>query len=241
MRIFIYTFISFLFLSSSSDAGTLSTGSFNQAADIFLKTHVKDGKVDYPNLKDNFVELEQLYKQLAEVDLSNAGKNEKMAFYINAYNVIVIHQIAKYYPLKSALDKNGFFDKVKHQVAGEELTLDQVEKGKVIIPYRDPRVHFAFSCAAIGCPELANFAFMPENLDRKLEERTKNAINNPDFILLNNSDNEVKLSMIFKWYDKDFKMKEQSILAYINKYRNEPIPDSYTISYYSYNWDLNIR
>ncbi|MEM6360586.1 MAG: DUF547 domain-containing protein, partial [Bacteroidota bacterium] len=48
----------------------------------------------------------------------------KNAFFVNAYNLIVIYQVAKFYPLKSPLDRSGFFDRVKHTVAGESITLN---------------------------------------------------------------------------------------------------------------------
>lgn len=214
---------------------------FNQEADVFLKKYVQDGKVDYKKLKDNFQEVDKLYKSLASINKKELTDNETKALYINAYNIIVIRQITEFYPLKSALDKNGFFDKVKHNVGGEMLTLDQIEKGKVIIPFRDPRVHFAFSCAAIGCPELANFAFTADKLDTQLDERTSNSINNPDFIKVKTNENLVELSMIFKWYEKDFKMKADDVISYINQYRENKIPASYDIDHYAYDWSLNIQ
>ncbi|ADR23566.1 hypothetical protein MATR_25800 [Marivirga tractuosa] len=214
---------------------------FNQEADIFLKKYVQDGKVDYKRLKDNFQEVDKLYQSLASVNIDELSDKEIKALYINAYNIIVIRQITEYYPLKSALDKNGFFDKVKHNVGGEMLTLDQIEKGKVIIPFRDPRVHFAFSCAAIGCPELADFAFTADKLDTQLDERTSNAINNPDFIKVKSAENLVELSMIFKWYEKDFKMKADDVMTYINQYRENKIPSGYNIDHYAYDWSLNIQ
>ncbi len=218
-----------------------SVSVFNQSADNFLKKHVTAGKIDYKNLKTNFNEINQLYQSLAKVKIGGLAKDEIQAFYINAYNIIVIRQITDYYPLKSALDKNGFFDKVKHNVGGEQLTLDQIEKGKVIIPFRDPRVHFAFSCAAIGCPELASFAYKGSKLDQQLETRTRNAINNPEFIMVNAAKREVRLSMIFKWYEKDFKMNAPSTIEYINKYRDNKIPNNYNVTFYDYDWSLNTK
>ena len=214
---------------------------FNQEVDIFLKKYVQDGKVDYKRLKDNFQEVDKLYQSLASVKIDELTDKEIKALYINAYNIIVIRQITEYYPLKSALDKNGFFDKVKHNVGGEKLTLDQIEKGKVIIPFRDPRVHFAFSCAAVGCPELADFAFTADKLDAQLDERTTNAINNPDFIRVKSGQNLVELSMIFKWYERDFKMKADDVMSYINEYRKSKIPSGYNIDHYEYDWSLNIQ
>ncbi len=218
-----------------------NTNDFNKETDVFLKKYVKNGKVDYQTLKSNFNDIDPLYNSLKTVDVKNLSENEVKAFYINAYNVIVIHQITKYFPLKSALDRNGFFDKVKHRVAGENLTLDQIEKGKVILKFKDPLVHFAFSCAAIGCPELANYAFMPSQIDEQLNARAKNSMNNPDFIKVDNSKKEVNVSMIFKWYEKDFLMNEKSVINYINQYRTKKIPADYQVNFYEYDWSLNIQ
>lgn len=241
MKNFILTIATIFLTSLSLMAYQQEITTLNKEADVFLKKYVLDGKVDYERLKNNFEEVDKLYKSLASVNISELTKNEIKALYINAYNIIVIRQITEYYPLKSALDKNGFFDKVKHNVGGEMLTLDQIEKGKVIIPFRDPRVHFAFSCAAIGCPELANFAFTADKLDAQLDERTSNSINNPDFIKVKSGENLVELSMIFKWYERDFKMKADDVMAYINLYRENKIPSNYNIDHYAYDWSLNIQ
>lgn len=214
---------------------------FNQQLDAFLKKYVQKGKVDYNRLKNNFEDVNSLYKSLENVNVSALSKNETKALYINAYNIIVIRQITEYFPLKSAIDKNGFFDKVKHNVGGEMLTLDQIEKGKVIIPFQDPRVHFAFSCAAASCPELANFAYTADKLDAQLDERTSNSINNPDFIKVNSNENLVQVSKIFKWYERDFKMKADDALSYINQYRKSKIPENYNVDFYEYDWSLNIQ
>jgi len=241
MKILKLTIIAILFSSLSLMAYKQEIKEFNEKAETFLKKYVQDGKVDYKRLKENFKEVDRLYKSLSTVNISSLSDQETKALYINAYNIIVIRQITEYFPLKSALDKNGFFDKVKHNVGGEMLTLDQIEKGKVIIPFRDPRVHFAFSCAAKGCPELGDFAYTAEKLDAQLDERTTTAINNPEFIRVKAGQNSVSLSMIFKWYERDFKMTADNVMAYINQYRKNKIPSNYSIDYYQYDWNLNIQ
>jgi hypothetical protein len=235
------TIIAIILSSLSLMAFRQETKDFNQNLDSFLKKYVQDGKVDYKRLKNNFEDVDKLYQSLATVNINELSKNETKALYINAYNVIVIRQITEYFPLKSAIDKNGFFDKVKHNVGGEMLTLDQIEKGKVIIPFQDPRVHFAFSCAAASCPELADFAYTADKLEAQLNERTSKSINNPDFIKVSANKNLVEVSKIFKWYERDFKLKADDALSYINQYRKNKIPESYTVDFYEYDWSLNIQ
>ena len=179
-----------------------------------------------------------LYQIIGATSLEGKSDNEKIAFHINAYNLIVIHQVAKYYPLKSVLNRSGFFNAEKHLVAGEKLTLDEIEKVKTIGVYKDPRVHFAFSCAATGCPQLASFGFEPSTLNTTLDSRTKRAVNNSDFTKVDDQKKRVYLSKIFEWYAKDF-TTNGDVITYLNKYRAKKIPSDYKVSYYEYDWNLN--
>ncbi len=212
---------------------------FFSESDTFLKTWVKDGRVDYAGVKKNFQQIESLYAQINHMDLTKASAAEKKAFYLNAYNLAVVYQVSKYYPLKSPMDQSGFFDKVKHQVAGEALTLNALEINKIIRTYGDARIHFALACAAKSCPLLASFAYRPETLDQQLDERTRKSLNNADFIRLDTRRKTVAVSKIFDWYEKDFTKNGQTVLQFINQYRNSKIADDFTIEYDEYDWQLN--
>ncbi|MEQ8924241.1 MAG: DUF547 domain-containing protein [Fulvivirga sp.] len=213
---------------------------FYAESNTFFNKYVHNGLVAYKSVKANFSEIQSLYDEIGAMNLAKASDKEKQAFYINAYNLVVIYQVAKYYPLKSPLDQSGFFDKVKHQVAGESITLNFLEIKKLLLTYKDPRFHFVLACAAKSCPPLASFAFTPDNLDSKLTERTKKAINDKEWLKVDASNKNVALSKIFEWYQKDFTMNgANSVVDFINKYRTTPIPSSYAVSHYEYNWSLN--
>lgn len=224
--------------------GNLAAGanlpSFFTQADAFFKKYVENGMVHYKEINANFSEAESLYKDIESMNLSSADDRAKKAFYINAYNLIVIYQVSKYYPLKSPLDRSGFFDKVKHNVGGVSMTLNALEIKKLVLTYKDPRIHFVLACAAKSCPPLASFAYEPGQLDQQLDTRTKLSLNNKDWLRLNAGNKTVSISKIFDWYKKDFTMNgENTVLEFINKYRSTPIPASYRVSYYEYNWGLN--
>lgn len=229
-----------MFLVIAEKANSTDLSSFYERSDAFFKKYVHNGLVTYKLIKSNFSDIQSLYASVETMNLASASDKEKQAFYINAYNLIVIYQVTKYYPLKSPLDQSGFFDKVKHTVAGEPITLNYLEIRKLLLTHKDARFHFALACAAQSCPPLASFAYTPDNLDSKLTERTKKALNNKDWLKVDTSNKKVGLSKIFDWYKDDFTMKgETSVIEFINKYRSEPIPTSYGISYYEYNWNLN--
>jgi hypothetical protein len=212
---------------------------FMSNADAFLKRYVVNGLVNYKAVTKDFTSVEHLYKEIGNTRLDAADDATKKTFYINAYNLIVIYSIGKHFPVKSPMDISGFFDKTTHLVAGEQLSLNQLEKEKLLQPYKDERVHFALACAAISCPPLASFAFNSESVDQQLSQRTTLALNDPGWLKVNHKKKQVELSKIFEWYKSDFTNGSQSVVAWINQYRTEKIPSSYSITFYEYDWALN--
>jgi hypothetical protein len=212
---------------------------FIDQTDNFLKKYVSNGSVNYKQIKQNGIEIENLYKEVGNMNLEAMDETNKKAFYINAYNIVVIYWVAKHYPLKSPLDDSGFFDQVKHKVAGEQMTLNSLEIKKILSMYKDPRIHFALACAAKSCPPLANFAFLPALLDKQLDERTAASLNNPNWLKVNNAQKKVELSKLFEWYKKDFLSTGKTEIEWINQFRKEKIPTTYVVGFYEYNWALN--
>lgn len=212
---------------------------FTQSADRFFRQYVHKGLVDYQSVRQNMQEAEALYQQIGEMSVQAMSPIEKKAFYINAYNLIVIRQVAKNYPVSSPMDISGFFDSQKHQVGGEMLTLNELEKQKLLQTYQDARIHFVLVCAAKSCPPLASFAFQAAQVEEQITQRTLIALNEGNFIRLKPEQKAVEISQIFEWYNNDFMREASSVLAFINQYRKKKIPSSYTVNYYKYDWALN--
>lgn len=213
---------------------------FFDKADQFLKTCVRDGRVDYEALKKNPAELNDFVQTIATFDSTALAKgNPRKAFWINTYNILVIDGIVANYPTDSPMDIEGFFDTVIRTTAGKELTLNDIENKYVREVYHDARIHFVLVCAAKGCPPIIAEAYRPETLDAQLNRRTKAVLNDPDFIRVNDEEKEVLVSEIFNWYKTDFEMGGKTILEYINQFRETPIPTNFAIGYYDYDWELN--
>ncbi len=209
---------------------------FFKNTDAFLKTHVGNNGVNYTAVK-NDASLDALITTIAEVNLTNVDAINKEAFYINAYNLLVINAAAKAYPLASVQDISGFFDSKKHTVSGEQTTLNDLEKDKLLKVYKDPRFHFVLVCGALGCPPITDFAYVPKKLDTQLETQARKALNDDTFIQANGD--EVKLSQIFEWYPNDFGGNKKTAIEYINGYRENKIPAKAKVGFYPYDWTLN--
>ncbi|MEO0733913.1 MAG: DUF547 domain-containing protein, partial [Bacteroidota bacterium] len=227
---FIITLLTFSTLLAATPAA------FFNDTDALLSRYVKNGRVDYAGLKASN-DLAPLIKEIASADLSALRGNERKAYLINAYNLLVVNQALAHYPLKSVLDVNGFFDGKKQTVGGRKLTLNQLEKDLLLKEFKDARLHFVLVCGALGCPPITNFAYQPDQLEAQLNRQTRLALNDNDFVRVDG--NNVGLSQIFEWYASDFGGSKAKVVDFINGFRKTALPADGKVSYYNYDWSLN--
>ena len=205
--------------------------------DNLLRKHVLDnGKVDYIGFKKNRIDLYNYFKVL-NVSLPNKPHTRayKLAYWINAYNAMTIDLILRHYPIKSIKDIEEPW-KQRHWKLGEKwYNLNDIEH-EILRKMNEPRIHFAIVCASISCPKLQNQAYNASTLEEQLTNDTKAFLN--DTTKNNLSQNNLKLSKIFKWFAKDFK-QDGSIVEFLNTYSEIVISDKAKKSFIDYNWDLN--
>ena len=80
-----------------------------------LQEHVIDGGVDYQSLSAQRAELEQYVATLAktgprttpELFPSGAGTDAQLAYYLNAYNALVLYAVVTHWPIRSVNDVRG--------------------------------------------------------------------------------------------------------------------------------------
>ena len=211
---------------------------FFPKADVFFDTYVKNGKVDYKSLKENSTSLNELVDLASKISVAKSDKAAYQAFWINAYNLAVIKGIVANYPIKSPLDKAGFFDKTKYSIGGKSITLNDIENKLLRGNFpKEARFHFVLVCAGLGCPPIIGNAYLPNTLEDQLQKQTELAVNNSNFIKVKGK--KVQLSQLFEWYKGDFTQNGKSEIDFINQYRIEKINASFKVSYYDYDWTLN--
>lgn len=228
-----FTFF-FAFLGFSAQSQTI----FDEI-NSFLIENVDAGKVEYKKLKKYPSNLNKIIQLIETTDLSNQSSDYKLAFYINAYNLIVIKQVLDNYPISSPMDVKGFFKEKKFTVAGEKMTLDQLEFEKLFGPYKDPRIHFALGCAALSCPFLYDNAYTPDHIQEQLKFRSQLIIDTSRYVKIDNKAKTVTLNKIFDWYKDQFTFSAGSLIKFINKYRYYKVAEDYKIVFEEYNWKLN--
>lgn len=203
----------------------------------FYNLYVHLGKVKYDQIQYNRDLIEILVERIGEQSLNGKSDAFKMAFYINAYNLLTIYQIVENYPsIQSVKDIPGFFKGRKFLVSGNYMTLDDLEFKGLFEIQKDPRFHFALVCGAQSCPLLYNQAFVPEQLEQQLDMRARVMLNIETYVDPRNG--ELRLFKVMEWYRSDF-TGAMPLIAWINNYRDAPLNEGAAIVYTEYDWGLN--
>ncbi len=216
--------------------------------DSLLKKYVSDeGYVNYKGFLKDSVQFNSYLDLLSRnhPNEKNWSKEERLAYWINAYNAFTIKLICNYYPVKSIKDIKSGIPFVSDtwtisfiKIEGKTYNLNDIEHGIIRPKFNDPRIHFAVNCASKGCPPLRNEAYMASKLNAQLDEQAKNFINAGNRNKIQSA-NKADLSKIFTWFSGDFKKAAPSVIAFINKYSNTKLSEKATLNYQDYDWNLN--
>lgn len=172
------------------------------------------------------------------------GRDETLAFWINTYNIFAVKLVCDHFPVASIKDAGSVFfpvwAKPAGKVGGKSYSLDDIEQ-KILRPLNEPAIHFAIVCASVSCPDLRAEAYTASALKEQLKSQTARFLENSGKGMRVDRENKtVYLSMLFDWYEKDFK-NTGGVIGFLNSGpgggRN--IPPDYAIQRLPYNWDLN--
>jgi hypothetical protein len=254
---------------ASADQGALPSPAAQHRFDHsilngLLARYVDDhGWVDYAGLKNDRPLLDRYLESLDKADPGQfAGGCERLAFWINSYNAFTLADVLDdvYGKARGVREVPGFFNRKRHAIASQRLTLDEIEQqGRNI---HDPRIHFALVCASTSCPRLQQFAYQGPQLEAELEQAAREFLGDPERGARIDSQGRLLLSPILKWYAGDFsgergrvegffaRMKasvsDQAALNYVVQYVpvemkrwiDEKRP---AVHYLEYDWSLNAQ
>uniref|UniRef100_A0A8C7PK98 Glutaredoxin domain-containing protein n=2 Tax=Oncorhynchus mykiss TaxID=8022 RepID=A0A8C7PK98_ONCMY len=220
-------------------AAELSAILRNMILKLFSEYLSSDGKcVDYKamSLSPVFERYCELAVQLQRVELLSLTREEKLAFFINIYNALVIHGNVRMGAPTNTWQRYKFFNYVSYLIGGEVFTLQDIENGvlrgnrkgvaqllkpfsktdprlQVALPDAEPLIHFALNCGAMGCPPIKTYT--PQDIDSQLRTAAESFLENDDGCVVDSEKGEVRLSQIFKWYKADFGGTDEKLLNWI--------------------------
>ena len=196
-------------------------------------------------------------------------RQQRLAYWINGYNAAVIKGVLANFKGDSNFKVTdlAFFDTFAYSFGGVALTLNQVEHGVVrgvfdhpgvkaassatqtkIVQWHkdlwaqgkvDSRVHAAFNCAALSCPNLmatAPHAFTAAALDKQLDAAVKAWLDSGA-----KGAGKDGISKLFDWYKADFQASHGTVDAFIKAHRTNGLTGVDSTRYLNYDWTLNIK
>jgi uncharacterized membrane protein YdjX (TVP38/TMEM64 family) len=217
--------------------------------DALLKAHVDDkGGVDYEGLKRDAAKLDAYIKALADAPFDDMGRSPKLSLLINAYNAFTLRLILDYYPIDSiqSIPPEKRWDDVRWRIGGHTLSLNQIEHEQIRPKFKEPRVHFALVCAAVGCPKLRNEAYQADRIDEQLEDQARYVHAHARWFQFEPESGVVRLTRLYLWYGGDFRQVAGSVLDFAARYSPElkrALDEGHKprIEWLPYDWTLNSK
>jgi len=227
---------------------TVAKVSFHDKCVEILSEYVDaDGMVDYAKLRRQRLRLKKLLDAFDELDpneYKSWPESDKIAFWINAYNIQMLNIITGNYPIESSrflrlfpgwgpysiLHIKGIWTDYKFMVMDEEFTLSAIEQQFFRKEFKEPRVFLALTRASLSSPVLRNEPYYGYKLDKQLDDQCKRFLSSPHGFRIDRPGQTVYLSVIFEskptWYggefldkygtDKKFKDQEPTTRAVLN-------------------------
>lgn len=214
-----------------------------------------EGLVDYARLHaEGRADLDEALRYFAETDPAALPSDDhRKAFWMNAYNAVVIGQVIERYPIDSVRDVGvlggligGFFKK-EYPVAGRQMSADDIEHGTLRATWpRNAEIHWALVCAAFGCPRLLQEPYRAGGLDATLEARGREFLSQPRGLQIDRESDTLWLSSYFDWYAEDFERVAGSVIGYVLAFVDEETGawirargDDLDVRIMDYDWALN--
>lgn len=251
-------------------------GAAMRAATLKLRAEHMDvagAHVDYGRLRQSKAYARyrhELAPRLRRLDLATLdSREERLAFWINLYNALVIDAVAMFGIQNSVLEGRlglfSFFRRAAYQVGGHRFSLNDIEHGILrgnrrhwaipgtqfgpgdprlawrVTPL-DPRIHFALNCASLSCPPIR--VYSPDHIDAQLDLAARSFVAGD--VRIDPTAGVIHLSAIFRWYAGDFGGRP-GVLAFVASH----LPDQSLaqwlarhgqhgrLSYHEYDWGLN--
>ncbi|ENM5925114.1 DUF547 domain-containing protein [Vibrio mimicus] len=227
--------------SNNSNTTSISHQAWQSILDRYL-TQVGDNALfRYAEItKEDKTLLNDYLAQLSKLDPREFNRQEQYAYWVNLYNALTVKLILDNYPVASITKLGGLFsfgpwDEKVFAVAGQAITLNDIEH-RILRPlWNEPRTHYAVNCASLGCPNLQSQAFTAQNTEQLLSNAAHTFINSSKAATFKKD--TLILSSIYDWFAVDFG-NQDALFAHLAQYRPELSSYSGKVDY-QYDWKLN--
>lgn len=202
----------------------------HRAWEAFLLNHVRpDGegvhRLTYEKAKARDHEVLSDYIQaMSEVDIAGYARAEQTAYWINLYNALMVDLVLDNYPIPSirmlerrGADRNSSpWKRPLVEVDGITLSLNDIENHILKKIWDDPRIHYAITCPALGCPNLQPVPYSGSQLEQQLSDAAMTYVNDPRCIKIDGG--ELHVSSLYRWNLRSFGGSERKVIQHLMAY-----------------------
>jgi hypothetical protein len=187
---------------------------FHRQFDEILDLYVRDGLVYYRALKAERARLDRYAASLNVPARTYDGwsPQEKMAFWVDAYNAFVLQTVINHYPIhgrsatypaSSIRQIPGAFEDATWRAAGRSVTLDQIEKN-ILPEFKEPRLYLALGRGAIGSGRLRSEAYTAARLAGQLDAIQKEFVSEQQMLRIDRDNGQMSVTPILSWREQAF-------------------------------------
>lgn len=227
-----------------------------------LNRHVRGGTVDYAGLRRSGLrDLSAYLRSLESVcrgHFDTWTRDEKLAFWINAYNAYTVKLVLDHYPLRSirsigllpgAAFREDFIP--LRALRGRDLSLEDIGHQILRRQFREPRIHFAIVCASKSCPALRSEAYRARDLEAQLDDAARSFVRDATKNRFDAGSRTLRLSAIFDWFHEDFERSAGTVQAFVARHADDEMASAIRagserservrVEFLDYDWSLNGR
>uniref|UniRef100_A0A1I8AN30 DUF547 domain-containing protein n=1 Tax=Steinernema glaseri TaxID=37863 RepID=A0A1I8AN30_9BILA len=222
----------------------ISAGEFNNTLvkildPIYDEVFSPDRKIIYLNRLDcslNFKKFLIFIKEAQNIVLDGSSYDERLALFLNIFNVMIIHIVARYGPPVDVWQRRKFYYSLYYVIAHHRFSLQAIFNGilrgnrkglgmlwkpfaaidsrlKWAMPNCNPLIHFAINgFTTHTCPI---YTYDAQDPVAYMEMNTKAILKTDKMIKIDPRKNVIMLSKIFKWYGSDFGEDIEEVLDWI--------------------------
>jgi uncharacterized protein DUF547 len=238
-------------------AGAAAPPDYKLWGGLLAKYYDSAKGMNYKALKDqDKPTLDELRRQLAQVDVQALSRPDQLAYWINLYNVNVVATVVEGYPIESIKDLStdliirlNVFKKEVVDTKRGKLSLNDVENDKIRNGFKDPRIHFAINCAAKSCPPIRTEPYVGSRISEQLDDQVRKFLNGPNGVRLEKKGATLVLHVtkIMSWFGEDFQKwwgvgVEGFVIRYVSSDKRKQIEtagNQIDVKFDDYDWSLN--
>lgn len=237
-----------------------------------LESYASDDRqhLDYVAISNSeeFRRYVNLVQDLQRLNIMSLSPDEKLAFFLNLFNAMVIHAAIRIGHPEGVVDRRSFNSDFLYIIGGHHYSLNDIRNGilranrrapyslvkpfgggdrrlEMALPKMNPLIHFALCNGTRSSPTVRFFT--PKAIESELRHAAREFFQK-DGIEVNLAKRTVHLTRIIKWFDMDFG-QEKEMLKWIMKYLDATkagllthlLADggSVNVVYQKYDWSAN--